>query len=620
MRWLLVAAVGLTVFLLVPWGATSRTRGAREETLEAPDAAETKVPKETGARLEELAGVVVDLDGTPAVACKLEVRLPQGDRVEIRTDHAGRFRVDGLQHGFASISIEDERWIGPEESEYLAGSQLVRLVVRRKGWIRGRVLERGGAPAAGAGVHDAIRATVNSDGVQGYIAATTQEGTFEFAGAVGERLTIFANLEGRRSASIVAAFGETDDCTLTLSSEATHRSYVHLHVVDEEEAPIQHAEVRWSRHAYLPPGARRNANGTAALPPLPVDGAAMVVAGSFFDLVETTDQTGRCSLSLDLPPGTRVDVSVAGGMFERRPPLPAFGTFTTTARSNDETHRITMRTGVRRRIRLIDPDDGNAVTLGLVMRGPAGDAQGVDDIKLVTVAPNEPYDLYYESLDTIVLLARGWQAPVQDVLSEFEASRKSIRTLVDAKSIRFRLRGAEGTLLPGVWCRSVSRFDPVGTSGYRAFRTFGDGEVETTPARGTYLRLESKGHGTKIIAPPEGDVRLEPGGTLRVVIRLPGRWRILDWRLDVEANGWPFPVPYRFWIDGVDRFRMSHAIALGNEKSLHWFVDETLPSGAFGTLADLPPGPCRLRLFTDGYEQKIIAHIEAGKTVTATFR
>ena len=71
----------------------------------------------------------------------------------------------------------------------------------------------------------------------------------------------------------------------------------------------------------------------------------------------------------------------------------------------------------------------------------------------------------------------------------------------------------------------------------------------------------------------------------------------------MQPEGWPYPYTYRAYVATVDTFAWQPARwNTLSEQSHRWGHEHTLPAKAAGTIGQLPPGPCRIRLWTDDYE------------------
>jgi len=158
------------------------------QTLELP--AETTL-EYVVERAGRVAGEVVDPGGAPVEGARVfaepsfdeRLALMQGqgdpDRLQARTDEAGRFELEGFPPGSSAVVAEADGFaesaaVGFELDAGEARSDL-RLVLRRGGVISGEVLGRDGEPSEGTSV--LVR---SNDTMQQEIGQTDGEGRFRF--------------------------------------------------------------------------------------------------------------------------------------------------------------------------------------------------------------------------------------------------------------------------------------------------------------------------------------------------------------------------------------------------------------------------------------------------------
>lgn len=139
-----------------------------------------------------ISGVVVDTEGKPIKDAKVYVRDTIGpdklgystpDAEEAFTDEEGRFRIDSLPKGAASIRcrVPGMYLTNPIFDTYPLPSEDLRLVMTRTSVVRGKVYTKDWATPEGS-IHITIRPVGEQMGKWGGTARMKDDGTFEFNG------------------------------------------------------------------------------------------------------------------------------------------------------------------------------------------------------------------------------------------------------------------------------------------------------------------------------------------------------------------------------------------------------------------------------------------------------
>jgi len=578
---------------------------------------------------QAFSGRAVDRNGESVGGVTLQVTVTEEEDpaeqwyLEAKTGRDGRFALDELPVSRLSIWCYSDGWTTSGPVETWSGVDDAAVVLDRMGSGRGRVVDEAGEPVVGATIVDANRAYLSSDGnpggveFAGEIAASGGDGTFRFESVVGRTHRVFAHFEGRRSvpASITAG---GDAVTITVPDEATHRSFVRVRVLDPDGNPAKRAEVRWSRRAHLPPGAIRNPDGTAALPPMPTETVSYSPTYYYTPELES-DEYGDCTFEFPLPPSSPMEFFVE---HHDKDTLPCAIACETQPDAVHEPFEALLRRGVRRRLRL--ESGGKGYNAFLDVAGPCREL-GVSGSEsfVYLFDPRARYSIHTDPfLNRTVVLDPSWRPPAEDVLTVFELPGRERVDLGSEEATTIRVRDVRGAPLPRAWCIAEHpSYRGMPAMDWWIVPANRHGVVRTARHPELTRRIGAPGHGT-ICAPSTTDeVRLPSEARLRVRLDFPGRWRPHDWRLDVQAASWTWPDPMRCRLASAESVSWSPAAWYSMYEEMYRFgIEQTAPAGAHGMLENLPPGPCRLRIWTSNYEEVAEVELRAGETATVVFR
>ena len=570
---------------------------------------------------------VVDADGRGLAGIGLVVSLAESKYYVIDSDREFESGPDGLIvldslppcRVLFRLDEENEHWIlEGDETRALSSSGEVQIVLHPVSRLRGRVVDTNGTPVAGATIYSAPDAWIENTGwggemtLHGALATTDESGQFELTGREGRSISIFVELHGRRSATAAAQIpvgaGRVRH-DMVLPDQSTHRSWIRLHIVGTDSLPIaKGVETTWSQVAFLPAGTVRNADGTAALRRMRYMPGTMAQAvfGGHLD-GKDVGHDGGIDYELPLPPGTEIEFHIGS----EDDHLPAHVVATSSADENSAAIEVKLTRGVRRRVR----------PPGLEIAGPCrvDASDDSDEYSVYLVDPSARYRVFDNSLDASTLIENEWRPPAGDVLTTFRWQRPEFREWEAVPRCALVVRDTAGRPIAGADCVMLDPEYPLGNE-FGGAISDSRGVARLFLSADTPYRISARGHGTVVVSYPADEVRLSPAARLRVKMDLPGRWRLADWRLDIEAEGWRWPHTYRAWMASVSTVEWASAFWTTYFEEM-WRPDTelTLPSGATGILDDLPPGPCRVRLWTAGYEEVVHVTLVSGQTATAVF-
>jgi protocatechuate 3,4-dioxygenase beta subunit len=578
-----------------------------------------------------LEGRVVDGEGRGIPACTVEgiaqsawggPMFPSDESLEeCTTDTDGRFRFARLPLCRVRLALPDPRWWA-EEEVVVSSRRDVRIVVRPRGRLRGRVVDAGGKPVERAAIVDAPRLLDAADLHDCFLARSEEDGTFTVAGASGLPLTIMAVHGHERSATmdITLPIGDGSlPADLVLAPTPAYESFVRVKVVDERGRPFEGAKLTWCRRAYLPVSARRNADGTAALMPLRVDWHARVSGGYSYDSTPTTDERGEAALTVPLPPGTNLEVQVRIPAYhDSDSGLPTWRRVVSSATAPEEPLVVELKPGVKRTLRLVDPD-GKDWSIMLKLAGPHRVVDLVSENRVFLLDPDVSYGVFDTSSDPVRTLDTAWRPPRRDTVTVFRAREDPDTTKHTGDDAVLRIQDSAGNPVGNATLHRVTASEPLAP-----FRTVGftdlDGILRGSRVDAAFVLVAKRGLATRVVPQRSATIVLRVESRLRIRMALPDRWRTSDWRLDVRASGWPFPLHYRLRQIRTDEFEVVPALYehFGEEPS-DSRLEHTLPAGATGLLRGLPSGPCRVRLWTDRHEQSRSIRLVEGETATVEF-
>jgi len=414
------------------------------------------------------------------------------------------------------------------------------------------VFDANGELVAGVHIHDADRAIVVStplsNGLRtlGLLATTDSRGEFASANLPSGPLTLFAQRDGHRSASV--SIGErATDIELVLPSVATHRSWIRVRLLDDYGAPVPDAKIRWARRAYLPEGTPRDAFGVAALPPMELTPGAS--GGGFYrnPVWPTSNARGECLLEVPLPPGTDSEIIIhpPGDLLPHR--------IATRSQATPECVFIVGRLtrGVRRRMRLVDKEGSNS-SASLDLVGHCKEMQ-ISGERVYLVDRARAYRVYGTGEGTSVMLDDAWRPPATDQVTRFEWKRVPATDYSSHGMDTLHVLDHTGTPIPKAECqlhldgrerRALLSFGP--------WYTNADGALEHVTLDALALRISAPGQGTRYVDSRARIVRLPHAARLLVRFDMPGRIRPADWRLDIQTESWPRPETFRCIARSVD--------------------------------------------------------------------
>jgi len=592
-------------------------------------------PRETRIVMEpahSLEGRVVDAGGRPVPDAPLNfavyAQLAWADRrVSMEADSEGRFALRDLPSARIVITLDETEW-WLEGGEYVAAAGDVGfdLVVQRHGRLRGRVVDAEGRPVRHGTITDAERAwlvPLGGDGkldISGGLVATDERGEFVLEGLPESHLVIYAGDGERRSESRKVTFpvGEsriTQD--LVLRDAPIHRSFVRLRVEDPDGAPYPGATVRWSRRAWLPAGALRNPDGTAALPPMQMARGVSGYGGlGSYTPESETDAHGICTFEIPLPPGAEMEFFVVGDDTV----LPGSVAVATLADLSPEPVTVRLERGVVRRFRLTI--HGQSASTFLKLAGRCVEADAGHGIAVFLVDPHGTYRVYVKWWEGFDLLEAAWKPPHDDTVTTYVMPTSSRPLEIDPEPGTLRVLDQAGAPVRLAAWRAVLAWErPTPPNDEWAGVVPADGTLRLRRRKDLDLRIGAPGMATVQVSSLSAEVRLPRAARIRIRMDLPARWRPADWRLDVLADTWTKPDLLRCERDGAVSVRWIAASWGSSSDEYHRPGREiTAPAGATGIIDRLPPGPCRVRLWTDGYEETLTVTLREGETTPVVFR
>lgn len=208
-------------------------------------------------------GVVTSCDGVPASAVVVRVGVPRGEATRdaageftlfppgrsVTTDSAGRFRVEGVAFGRASVWARDESCgLGMTEVEVGPGTVNLPLQLREEARLRGVVRDSNGAPIE--------RASVGSVGAPDLTAVTDRNGRFELRGLPQSCMRMWVARSGRSQAaseSLVLRAGEISEWNPVL--QALPSSLVRGHLLGSPDGGFDGWSIRFGGEDAMQLGA-----------------------------------------------------------------------------------------------------------------------------------------------------------------------------------------------------------------------------------------------------------------------------------------------------------------------------------------------------------------------------